>query len=334
MKTVKLSIPTKAMYLARLTPGNACVWGDYRFVINQEIDACDYLVVYNSLINPTETTICPPSHTVFITGEPESVHKYDQRLLDQFAKVVSVQTGIKHPGLVNTLQIMHWALGINRFDLNDNISKDYDELMALKEIKKTKLISIITSNKMGTAGHRLRYHFALKLKKYFGDDIDLFGQGIKDFGDTWEALAPYKYSIPIENSSYDNYATEKLFECYLAHTFPIYHGAPNIGKYLSADSFATININDFNDSVQKIKKIINDPEHYERHLNDVIKAKLKYLQEYSFFPLIVDVLNKLPPDNNSQPIILTNYSKSKTRHPNLLMKYIKKIIKKIILLKY
>ncbi len=63
-----------------------------------------------------------------------------------------------------------------------------------------------------------------------GEDINLFKK--KEDG-----LKSYKYSIIIENSSEDNYFTEKLIDACLLETVPIYWGAPNISKYFDVKGF-------------------------------------------------------------------------------------------------
>jgi hypothetical protein len=290
MKNIKLTYPAVLNYLEKQTPGLLGRWGDYQFHINEDIDQCDYWVVYNGLLKSSEHVKCPRSNTIFVTGEPRTVCHYNKKLLDQFSHVISVQDNIRHPGLHKTLQITNWHVGIFMPGERGPYSKNYDELIATKEIKKSKTLSIISSNKLGTSGHRKRYRFVVDLKKYFGNEVDLFGSGINDFKDKWEVLEPYRYSVAIENCSIDDYVTEKLFDCYLAHTFPIYYGAPNIGKYLPSESFLPININHLEESIKSIKKIIEDPDHYNQHLKYVMGAKIKYLNQYSFFPMIVNFI--------------------------------------------
>ncbi|MFX7025309.1 hypothetical protein ABTI08_20660, partial [Acinetobacter baumannii] len=65
------------------------------------------------------------------------------------------------------------------------IEKDYDELVELKPFRKTKLMSIVSSDKAFTEGHRKRLDFAKKIKEYFGDSVDLFGRGLNPFEKKW-----------------------------------------------------------------------------------------------------------------------------------------------------
>jgi len=101
------------------------------------------------------------------------------------------------------------------------------------EIEKTKLCSIIASPKNYAYGHKLRH----AVVEQFGDKIDVFGgannspriQGI-DQWDKSPGLIPYMFSFVIENDRYPTYYTEKLTDCFMTGTIPIYWGAPDIGE--------------------------------------------------------------------------------------------------------
>ena len=56
-------------------------------------------------------------------------------------------------------------------------------------------------------------------------------------------LSPFKFVIAFENARRYGYITEKLTNAYLAHTVPIYFGAPDVNDIFSADSM--INCNHF-----------------------------------------------------------------------------------------
>lgn len=86
---------------------------------------------------------------------------------------------------------------------------------------KTKNISIIVSNKNKTAGQILR-HDIIKL---FGNKIDLVcGYGYKPIKYKLDALKDYRYSIVVENCKEETYFTEKLIDCWVTGTIPIYYG--------------------------------------------------------------------------------------------------------------
>jgi hypothetical protein len=277
---VKLSFPHPHWPLIRQTPAGSGKWNNYQFFINDSaINECDYWVVFNSILSNTEACNCNPGNTIFLACEPASISKYYPRFLNQFSHVITCQREITSPHVTYFHQGQPWF-----------VNKNYDELAMTNEIIKTKQISIITSNKQYTDVHKKRYAFSMSLKEYFGDAIDLFGRGVKDFQDKWDVLAPYRYSIPIENSSFDDYFSEKLYDCYLTHTFPFYYGCPNIKNYFSERSYITIDITNLDASKRVIEGILNDSSHYEKHLPFLIESKKTYLNTYNLFPLIVNFI--------------------------------------------
>lgn len=92
---------------------------------------------------------------------------------------------------------------------------------------KTKLCSMICSNKNMCDGHAYRLMWAKRLH----NKLDFYGRGFKDFTKKEEALADYMFSVTMENSKYKSYWSEKLLDCFLCGTVPIYHGAPDAGNF-------------------------------------------------------------------------------------------------------
>lgn len=170
----------------------------------------------------------------------------------------------------------------------------YDDIK-VSHPSKQKLISLITSNKCFTRGHRERLEFALKLKEYYGEKLDLFGSGFNSFDDKWDVLAPYKYHICIENSSYPHYWSEKLADVYLAECFPLYYGAPNLNEYFNPQSFAEIDVHDIDKSIRIIDDAINN-NLYESRKEKIREAKRLVLDEYNLFAMLARVMDTMNPD--------------------------------------
>jgi hypothetical protein len=95
---------------------------------------------------------------------------------------------------------------------------------------KTKNLSIIASPKAIVAGHRLRHEVVDR----YGDRMDVFGRAYRNVADKTDALADYRYSIAIENSRFDTYFTEKIIDCFLTGTVPIYWGTEKIVEFFDA----------------------------------------------------------------------------------------------------
>ena len=101
-----------------------------------------------------------------------------------------------------------------------------------KVYDKTKMISMIASNKNMCDGHKNRLEWVDR----FRDQVDFFGRGFDtEITLKEEGLCDYMFSIAIENASYETYFTEKLLDCFATGTIPVYYGAPNIGDYFNKD---------------------------------------------------------------------------------------------------
>jgi hypothetical protein len=107
------------------------------------------------------------------------------------------------------------------------------ELESHKMHKKTKLVSMIYSEKTWLFGHRLRHIIAKRLLPEMNyDKIDFFGRGtdhpleLKSQGTN-----DYMFQIAIENAKRQNYFADKIYDCFVTGTIPIYWGAPNVGDF-------------------------------------------------------------------------------------------------------
>lgn len=105
---------------------------------------------------------------------------------------------------------------------------------------KTKLCSLIASGKAEQVGHKLR-HATVDMIRKSRLAIDILGRGYQPFGEKEEGLLPYHYSVIIENCQEDDYFTEKLLDCILCNTIPIYWGCSNISDYFDVTGFIICN---------------------------------------------------------------------------------------------
>lgn len=140
-----------------------------------------------------------------------------------------------------------------------------------KIYEKNKLLSIISSNKKITKGHKLRHEVINK----FGNLMSIYGRGYNPIKYKLEGLKDFMFSIVIENMKKDFYFTEKLIDCFMTGTIPIYYGCPSIGNFFDSKgvlSFETIEeLNDiinklsenlYNDKIQSIKNNFNIAKNY------------------------------------------------------------------------
>jgi hypothetical protein len=96
---------------------------------------------------------------------------------------------------------------------------------------KSKMISMIASNKQMTLGQKLR----LKWVEMIGDQVDLYGRGFNEIALKEEGLCDYMFSVVVENGFYNSYFTEKILDCFATGTIPVYLGSPDIDRYFNMD---------------------------------------------------------------------------------------------------
>jgi hypothetical protein len=116
------------------------------------------------------------------------------------------------------------------------VQRSYDQLRSEPlPPEKPRRLSWIVSSTMRHEGHRRRWEF-LRLPQP-RIDFDLNGRGFRHIDDTRDALVPYRYPIAFENSSFDDYFTEKLADPIMAGALPLYCGCPNLERYLPSGAF-------------------------------------------------------------------------------------------------
>ncbi len=99
------------------------------------------------------------------------------------------------------------------------------------DLGKTDDVSLIASNRRDLEGHKLRHEVAESTS-----GLALMGRGYAPFEHKHEGLAPFRFSVVIENMRAGGYFSEKLVDALLCETVPIYWGAPNVTDYFDADA--------------------------------------------------------------------------------------------------
>lgn len=128
---------------------------------------------------------------------------------------------------------------------------------------KRKMTSIIASEKRQTFGHQLRHQAVERL----GSRVEVFGRGYRPVQHKAEALSDYRYSVVIENGIVDTLFTEKIIDCFLTGTVPIYWGTLKI-----TDHFNAAGIIQFR-SLEELESILSDltEEDYARRTAAIVE---------------------------------------------------------------
>ena len=134
--------------------------GRYRFYVNEEVENPDFWVVQSKGLRQEQTVNVAKENTILLSTEPRSVLVYPRSYTSQFGMVCTCQVKTKHPNVRLTPPILPWFLGYTYIsEGNYTFSQDYDSLKNNPAPEKTKLLSVITSNKAFTQGHVDRTRF-------------------------------------------------------------------------------------------------------------------------------------------------------------------------------
>ncbi len=283
--------------LRRQTPGQSKVWGQSRFSINERDSDCDWWVVIEDLPH-TETTNCPSGRKILITGEPPTFKSYHPQFLQQFDLIFSPHPPRKAPNVewFRTQLGLPWMVG-GKFDeethrwKTEAFTLDYDQLNQMDVPKKNRELSAIVSTKAFSRGHRNRLRFIEKLKADLGDRLDLFGNGIRFVEDKWDAIAPYRYHLVIENCQTQGYWSEKLMDPYLGYAYPIYCGAPDIHDYFSPDALSVFSIGRYEKAKSLILRLL-ESDMDKSSFVALCKARHDVLHKYNVFAYLDAFLGK------------------------------------------
>jgi len=161
------------------------------------------------------------------------------RILTHDSKLLTLENAVQ--------KFTMWRTHLYRYDVSYPMSRDYSEL---KVFEKTLGVCGISSNKAFLPGHKRRLEFVRWLMDN-RPDVEMYGRGIRDIESKLDVLKDYRFSIVIENARIDNWVTEKLTDCFLTGTVPIYYGAPNIGEKFNEDGIIQF------DSTDQLNDILN-----------------------------------------------------------------------------
>lgn len=273
---------------AYITPENF----DPEFVFTHE-DNFDYLVIINW---PAKEISFPRNKTLGVIMEPSwsPLVANSKYYLNQRCEYVLYH---KKDGLdINNLIYYPGTLPYHMD------SKDSLEYFINTDFKKTKLCSIVVTNHGSYSPSPLclypkRVSIVKEILK--SDlDIDIFGNSwvksefnnderIKgEIANKKDGLVDYKFSIAIENCVEDGYFTEKLTDCILTDTTPIYYGCPNIESYI--DNIYTFDL--LENPLDQIRNIIQNKKTLDQKKN-----KKLLVDKYNLYVALVKYFRKINP---------------------------------------
>lgn len=279
--------------LLQQTPDHSGIWDDVRFS-EEETDDADFCVVLNNP-GPGQTIPYPPERVVRVVQEPPIEFLLNWHDHPPYSSLTFTCDPLRRgPEYRRSHPMVPW-----------HINRDYDFLAYATLPMKSAALSWITSTKSLLAGHRRRLDFLHAIRGRI-PELELVAPrihhiadpearrrnteaqqalGFSFVADKWAGLAPYKYSLAVENFSGPDYWTEKLADCFLSWTLPFYYGCPNLTEYFPPESFIPIDIAHPDEAIETIRRTLRD-DPYEKRLAALTRARQLVLDTHQMFPTL------------------------------------------------
>ena len=288
--------------------GNAeSTWEDVAFHINDDLDVADAWFVLEGLDDVSECRV-PPGCVALLTSEsswPADHYLGPQArsFAAQFDEVFTPHAmyfSEEIPVVHSAMPFLPWMINANHGpSINTAHPRDLPALERMEGTEKDRDLSVICSTQTRTPEHRMRLAFVEGLKNHFGSRLDWYGNGVCPIDEKWEGLARYRYSIALENQSVPHLITEKLLDCYLAFTYPLYWGAPNAHEYFPAQSFTPIQIRNLSQSIDVIEETL-DSRIAETSFLEIREARQWVLKRYNMFARMADIARTMVSVGNTK----------------------------------
>jgi hypothetical protein len=143
------------------------------------------------------------------------------------------------------------------------LKKDLDFEKLFEE--KNGFCAMVVSNERA----KERLSFYEKLSKY--KKVDSGGKVLNNIGgpvnDKMQFISNYRFTFAFENSSYNGYVTEKIYEPMFVNSIPLYWGSESVSLDFNTKSF--INLHDFfsdEECIDKIMELESDKYKYIEYL--------------------------------------------------------------------
>jgi hypothetical protein len=249
-----------------------------RWVFNSE--EADYHVVMNDTSSPQLIK----EKSIWLRMEPK-IHMEDRNIFIN-----------PNPEKYRYLASKHNAI---EWHLERNINQLLNDLKDGNQIKKTKILSTITSGLNTDKGHRLRLEFIQRLEEL--KNFDFYGRhhsshkayrGSLPSLKKDAALLKYKYTFAAENSWEHGYFTEKIVDAILCECLPFYWGCPDLEQYLDPQSFIRIDLEKPDEAMNTIKNAIANDE-YSKRLPAIRAMKHKIITQLSIMPMLGRIIQEI-----------------------------------------
>lgn len=228
--------------------------------------------------------------TVYIQVEPDIICNVEQYLIDnhhRYHTIITFNQNVLNT-CPNSKSYLYGTTWIERayYDKIDTTKKQFK----ISHLAGTKLMN-------NAEGHKMRQNIHHNQQVLNDFPITFFRSSqqphIHDYGNNpllglgnsdttphnkLPLFEEFQFAIVIENSKQTNYFTEKIMDCVLTKTIPIYWGCPNINDYFDTTGWILLDTSDLKELAEKLKAL--DSTYYHTY-KDIIDNNHKKAQEYT-----------------------------------------------------
>jgi len=208
--------------------------------------------------------------SIYVQLEPSTLVNYDWLMTD-YTKFKYVFC--HDPKLLTLPNAKFFPFGTCWVNPNKKYSKDFG-------------VSHLCSSKNQLIGHRLRHQVYNIINTLPYKKINIRTPPRIESKEI--IFDGFQYSVIIENTAMPNYFTEKLIDCLVTNTIPIYFGCTNINQFFDDSYFLKFNnINEFDSIIRSIT-----PEFYARVINKIEYNRIKAIEYVDIWKRLNTELDK------------------------------------------
>ena len=283
-----------------LTPAGSGTWDGVTFAPAADLPDADFVLVLNRPAADGIAVACPPERLWFASGEPPTLFHRPLHLgQGEGTVVVTCDVALCRQPPAELGRTYHFDMAMLR---TWSVRRTLDELRRMPPPEKTAGLSWITSDLRTLRGHRRRMDFLEALRR---QDIpfDLYGRGFRPIPDKWDGLAPYRYSIAFENSDAPAYFSEKVMDCFVTLTMPIFFGTPHLGRFFPEGSFVRLDPDD-PDVFERLRAVVAS-DRWRTGRPALLAARRLVLERYNLFQRLAGLFRRhMAPPSPPRTVLL------------------------------
>jgi hypothetical protein len=267
------------VYMAELHP-DTVVFGNGWYTSRQKI---------NNIPEPcwitidTYDTFSDHLPTIFVQVEPQTIMPFEKYLIENYHKYHTIYTF--NPNILekcpNAKKYLFGTSWLTPPPEQVDISKKQFKISSLSGSKRIR----------ESRGHILRqvlYHHQHLFHEFpmtwYRSKLQI--PHLIDYGNNPllssknELFDEFQFALVIENSKETNYFTEKIMDCLLTKTIPLYWGCPNIAEYFDTTGWIILETESVEELLEKCRTLTSD---YYHNYTDIINKNCEKAKTYINF---------------------------------------------------